>query len=507
MRNEKRAGVILSYTSEAIKILSHLIYTPIMLRLLGKSEYGLYQLVASVVSYLGLLSLGFSASYVRFYTRYKAEGNKEKIASFNGMFLTIFLFFSLIAILCGIVLIANIELVFQEGLTAAEYSTARVLMIILIINLALTFPSSVFSCILTAHEKFFFQRLMGVLANILNPFLSIPLLLLGYGSVGLVVAITVITLSHFLVNIWYVCFRLREKFLFKHFELSLLKQMWGFTFFIFLNQIIDRVNWSVDRILLGRMIDTSAVAVYGLGAQINTMYKTLSTSISSVFVPQINRIVAESNDNHKLTGVFTRVGRIQFFVLILAVTGFIFLGKPFMYFWGGPGFEDSYYVALWLIIPVTIPLIQNIGIEIQRAKNMHRTRSIVYSLIAIGNIFLSIPLIRAYGPIGASVGTGISLILGNVLFMNWYYQMHIELDMKYFWKSIATILPSLVVPIIIGILIMEYVHITTILKLVLWAGIYGTAYCIFVWCFGMNQSEKMIVIGFKNSIMKKVRRK
>lgn len=67
--NQRKMGVILTYTSEAIKILTGLLYTPIMLRLLGQSEYGLYQLVYSVVSYLSLLSMGFGSSYLRFYSK------------------------------------------------------------------------------------------------------------------------------------------------------------------------------------------------------------------------------------------------------------------------------------------------------------------------------------------------------------------------------------------------------------------------------------------------------
>ena len=50
--DQRKAGVLLSYAGEIIKILVNLVYTPIMLRLLGQSEYGLYQLVYSVVSYL-----------------------------------------------------------------------------------------------------------------------------------------------------------------------------------------------------------------------------------------------------------------------------------------------------------------------------------------------------------------------------------------------------------------------------------------------------------------------
>mgnify|MGYP002663486490 CR=1 FL=1 len=90
MLNQRKSGVILSYVGQLVQIIIGVIYTPIMLRLLGQSEYGLYQLVYSVVSYLSLLSLGFGSSYLRFYSRYKAQEDEEGVAKLNGMFMIIF---------------------------------------------------------------------------------------------------------------------------------------------------------------------------------------------------------------------------------------------------------------------------------------------------------------------------------------------------------------------------------------------------------------------------------
>ena len=136
--SQRKAGVALSYAGELVKILVSLIYTPIMLRLLGQSEYGLYQLVYSVVAYLSLLSLGFGSSYLRFYSRYKAQKDEDGVAKLNGMFMLIFCSISVICVLCGIVMIGNIRGIFGTGLTESEYATARVLMGLLIINLAMT---------------------------------------------------------------------------------------------------------------------------------------------------------------------------------------------------------------------------------------------------------------------------------------------------------------------------------------------------------------------------------
>lgn len=177
------------------------------------------------------------------------------------------------------------------------------------------------------------------------------------------------------MNIYYSFHNLHIRFCFREFQVGLLKEMWVFTFFIFINQIIDQINWSVDKFLLGRFAGTTAVAVYGVGGQINSMYIEFSSSVSNVFVPKVNRIVAESGDDRELTKLFTKVGRIQAIILGLILSGFVFLGIPFVKIWAGSEYVDSYTVALLLIAPVTVPLIQNLGIEIQRAKNMHKARA------------------------------------------------------------------------------------------------------------------------------------
>lgn len=498
---------MLSYASEIIKILTGVVYTPVMLRLLGQSEYGLYQLVYSVVSYLSLLSLGFAASYMRFYSRSKAENDEEGIAKLNGMFMLIFSVISVICLACGAVMLLNIRSIFSSGLTDSEYKTAEVLLGLMIINLAMTFPNSVFNCSVTAHEKFFFQKLLILLHAFFNPFLTLPLLIMGFGSIGMVSVTTFLTFAMLVSNIFFCFKKLHIKFKFRGLKFSLLKEMWIFTFFIFLNQIIDQINWSVDKFLLGRMAGTTAVAIYGLGGQINTMYVQFSTSVSNVFVPKVNRIVATTNDNGRLTDLFIKIGRIQFMILGLVLSGFIFLGIPFMRFWGGEGYEESYYVTLLLIAPCTVPLIQNLGIEIQRAKNMHKTRSIVYFGIAVGNILLSIPLIKLFGPSGAAAGTAAALIAGNIIFMNWYYHKRIGLDIPRFWKSIFSFVPSLLAPVAVGTAIMIFVPINNIFTLVLLGLGYTAVFSVSVYFLGMNPEEKELVTSPFKKLRKKILKK
>ena len=204
--SQLKAGVMLSYITMFISTMISVLYTPVMLRLLGQSEYGLYQLVFSVVSYLGLLSFGFGSAYMRFYSRYKVQDDNEGIARLNGMFMTIFLIIAGITLVAGSVLVANVELIFKGGLTESEIVTARILMLLMVFNVAVSFPASVFSANVTAHEQYFFQRIVSLSRSVLNPFLTLPLLLLGFKSIGLVVATTLLTLVSLGVNMWF-CFK------------------------------------------------------------------------------------------------------------------------------------------------------------------------------------------------------------------------------------------------------------------------------------------------------------
>lgn len=493
MKNQRKAGVILSYAAQLVRILTALIYTPIMLRILGKSEYGLYQLVNSVVSYLGLLNLGFSASYMRFYSRFKVNYDDDSEQKLNGMFMIIFCIMSAVCVFCGVVMILNITSIFGKGLTIKEYETAGILMSMMVLNLALTFPNSVFTCIIIAHEKFIFQKVVILVQALLNPFLTLPLLLLGYGSIGMVCVTTMLTVAVLISNAFYCLNKFHSKFYFRHINFGLLKEMWHFTFFIFLNQIIDQINWSVDKFLLGRMVGTAAVATYGIAGQLNSLYLQLSTSISSVFIPKVNRIVAESDNNEELTEIFTRVGRIQFIVLILILSGFYIFGKAFIFFWVGEEYKESYYVALFLLTPVTVPLIQNLGIEIQRAKNRHQVRSVVYFFIAIANIVISIPFIRRWGSVGAATGTMVSLIVGNGLFMNWYYYFCIGIDVRYYWKNIFSVCRGLIIPLTAGYISFKLIVYSTIARLCMGIIVYTLIYCIAVYSMGMNQEERELV--------------
>ena len=496
--NQLKVGSLLSYGQNFLGILIGILYTPVMIRLLGQSEYGLYNTVSSTIAMLSILSLGFNSSYIRYYAQYKQKKDQGGIDRLNGLFMLIFLIIGAVALACGLVLTVNLEWIFDKGLTPAEYQKARILMLLLSVNMGISFPASVFTSIISAQERYVVLKLIAMLKTVTGPLLNLPLLLLGYGSVAMVSVTLTLSILADCVYFFYVRRKLKCRFVFRNFEKGLFRSLLGFTVFIAINLIVDQINNNVDKFLLGRYCGTTGVAVYAVGHTLYNYYTMFSLSVSGVFAPRVHKLVQATYADHalqrrELTDLFTKVGRIQFCVLGLIASGLVFFGKPFIAFWAGPGYEEAYYVALLLILPATIALIQNLGIEIQRAQNTHRFRAIAYVCMALINLVLTVFLCQRYGATGAAVGTAISLVLANGLVMNIYYHKRCRVDILHFWKNILRLAVGMLPALALGTALMLFVDLSSFWLLAVCIGGYTLVYCGGLWLLGLNDYEKNLI--------------
>lgn len=494
MKNKQiSGGIILSFLAQFISIGVGLAYTPIMIRVLGQSEFGLYQLVQSVVSYLMLMNLGFNGAYIRYYSLAKTKNDEKEIGNINGMFFTIFIILAGAILLGGAVLFCNIGILGNQ-LTAADYITAKKLLIVLVINLSLSMPNSLFVAFMSANERFVFQKGLNIACNLLLPLLNLPLLFMGQGSFGLVCVTLFITTLQLTVNAIFCFKKLNMRINAGYFNKDVFKDLMGFTFFIFLSDMVDQLNTNVDKLLLGRMSGTVAVAVYSVAFNLKTHYTTLTWLMPEMFIPKVNRVALEENADDRLTDLFIQTGRMNNFLVLLVISGFILCGRSFMHLWVGPEYDTSYYTAVILMLAGYIPAVQTLGVNIQNAKNMHQMRSYVYFGIACVNVVASILLIRIWGVVGTALGTLFAILLGNGLFMNIYYHKRIGLNVLKFWKEILKSLPFCGLTVLIGLAILRFWRLDTWLNLLVFIGVYVVIYGLLLFALGLRKNERAAVL-------------
>ena len=506
--NQLKAGAIISYIQMALNIIIGIVYTPVMLRILGKGEYGLYSTVASTISTLSILSLGLNSGYIRYFSKYKKNNDMTLIYKLNGLFVSIFTVIGIVMILCGAFLTANLNFLFDTGLTEKEYAIARILMILLTISLATSFFAGVFAHIISATERFVFLKGLGMIKMVAGPLLTLPLLLLGYGSIGMVSVSLFISLVTDSIYFYYVVKVLKYKFYFRDFEKGIFKSLFVFTGFIALNLIAEQINHNLDKVLITRYLGAEFTAVYAVGYTLYTYYTSFATAISGVFTPRVHNIVNETDNDEKertnrITELFVRVGRIQYIILALLTLGIIFFGYEFIMIWAGKGYNDAYFVVVLLIIASIFPNTQTIGMYIQRALNTHKFRGVMYVIMAFINIVLTILLIPPFGIIGATVGTLISQIVGNIIIMNTYYHKKCNINIFDYWKNMILMSKGLVLPIGFGIVIKMYFDVSTIPMMILGIAVFSCVYAVSMWLFALNKYEKNLFLSPIKKIIKK----
>lgn len=508
-KNQLKAGIILSYCSLLITSFISIIYTPIMLRLLGQSQYGLYNLSNSVIGYLGVLDFGLGNAVIRYTAKYRALNDKKSEENLYGMFIIIYSILAVIIFIVGGILISNIQYVFSRKLSVSELETMKILMIIMIFNLAISFPFGIFGGIITAYEEFVFPKVMAIIRAIVNPFIMLPLLLMGYTSIALTIATTILNIIFIFINMYYCFAKLKIKISFNKFNFKVIKEISGYSFFIFMNIIIDKIYWSTDQLILGAIVGSVSVAIYSVASVINGYYMNFSTAISGVFLPKITAMVTKNVSNSQLSDLFIKAGRVQYIIMSFILGGFILVGKKFINIWAGQGYEEAYYIALLVMIPLTIPLIQTLGITILQAKNMHKFRSNIYLIIAIINIIASIPLAKTLGGIGVAIATSISMIIGHGIVMNIYYMKIIKIDILKFWNNIFKMTIPVILSIIISLFINSLIYIDGYLGIIIEGVIFSLIFLIFMWFIAMNSYEKSLflnpIIKVHNKAAKKVK--
>lgn len=494
MSDQIKKGAILSYLTIILNNVIALLYMPFMLRMMGQTEYGLYSLVASVVAYLTILDFGFGNAIVRYTSKLRTENKCNEQYELFGLFLFLYSIIGFITFMLGLVIYFNVDVLFNSTMSLDEIAKLRLMLLLMIINLAFTFPLSIFSSIITAYENFVFQKIVNLIRVILNPIAMIIMLLMGYRAVGMVVVITIFNILTLLINAFYCFFYLRVKIKWSGFNKLFIKEILVYSFWIFLNEIMDRIYWSSGQLILGMYASVSIVAIYAVAIQLVNIYKGFSTAISGLFLPKVTAMITNNEDNDRISDLFVKVGRVQYIVLVFILSSFVIFGKSFVILWAGEDYVQSYYIALLLFIPLTIPLIQNIGIIILQAKNKLEFRSILYVIISILSLLVSIPLAKEYGGIGCAFGTVLALVIGQIIIMNIYYHRAIRLNMLVFWKEIGnmSIMPFILT--LVCCILVRYINLDSLISFTIAALIYSFVYLYLFWIKGLNSYEKELLL-------------
>lgn len=491
-------GAILSYAGIVVYILIGLLYTPWMIKVIGKDDYGLYTLAYSIIS-LFVFDFGISAAIQRFVAKYLAEGNKKKVNDCISLVYKLYLFVDIIILVFLSIFYFCIPYIYKE-LTLIQIQRLEVVYIIAAAFSFLSFPFIPLNGILSAHEKFVQLKICDLLSKVLTVLINILCLYNGGGLYELVITNVLVGLAIVVIKLRIVYKQTNIKINLSYYNRSELKDILSFSGWTTVVALSQRCIFNIAPSILGMFVTASLIGVFGIAVSLEAYTFTLAFALNGLFLPKISRIL---NDNDDILPLMIKVGRIQILVLGLVLVEFVTIGQDFIYIWLGNDYKDAYICTLLLIIPTFLLLPSDIADQTLIASGLVKYRAYVYIFMAIINIVLSYIMTSMFGLIGLAISIFIAYLLRTIaLYYLYWSKLHINV-FKFIYESYVKMGTGITLPIITSFIFFHNNSSTSWLDLLTNGIIIFLLYFISMYFLALNTSEKSLIQREFNKILKK----
>lgn len=337
MNNSQRvfSNTIAQYLRTIVNMILSLYTVRVVLMALGQSDFGIYTLVAGVVSMLSFVTLSLVVTTQRFVSFYQGRGQVEEMRKvFNNSLV--------IHIIIGIGVVSFLELfapflfngflnIPSERMEVASFVYQMALLMLL-----LSFITAPFRALLISHEDIVYISAVDVLDGILKVGLAIALTQLPAHKLQFYAAMMAsVQLFNFLAFSVF-CFWKYKECCFPRFSLMSRK---------YVGELLSFAGWSIYgtgcivgrqqgiAIILNRFMGTVVNAAYGIAFQIAGYTNFLSSALSQAMAPQIVKSEG-SGDRKRALHLSCITCKFMFFLLSA-------IGIPFL-------FEVESILQLWL---------------------------------------------------------------------------------------------------------------------------------------------------------------
>lgn len=502
--NNRKKGVIVSYAYSISQVVINLLYVPLLLQGIGVGEYGVYQMVGSLIAYVNVMSTTLAAGATRFYSKYYVLGDETGMSHTLSTFRNIYQKLDAILAILTVIFIAIFQLVYSNSLSDWELAEGSVLLIILAVNVALTLNNTLSIAVITAREEFLFLRLSMLATLLAQPvFVLIAIQFFPYAITVSIVQLIANAICRSIQH-WYAKKKLDMNTSCRIVDKKLRKSIFVFSGGIIFAALADQIFWKTGQLILGYLYGTSFVAIYAVGIQVINAYSPLGVAISSVFLPRVSELWHKKKDINAITVLFLKVSRIVLYPLLGLLLGFVVFGKDFVMLWAGDGFELAYFVAVVVLIPFTVDVMQNIGLTILQVMNKYAFRAKMYFVSAVCNFALAIPLSTYFGLMGPALSSAFVIVISSGVILNIYYKCVIGLDMGLFWKSVTRqAFPLVLYSMLFHLVWNQFQHEIAWSTLISGAFIFLILYCFVAYFLSANVYEKNLIRSLLNRFTRK----
>lgn len=486
-------GAVISYVSIFLNIVISFFYTPWMIKQIGVSDYGLYSLVYSFISYF-IMDFGLSKAITRFIAKYRAEDNVQMVSNMLGLTTKAYLIIDSVIFLVLFVLYFFISDIFIS-LTPEELDKLKILYCIAAVFSVLSFMFRPLDGAMTAFEFFVENKTIDIIQRV-GTVVLICVALYFHGGVYLLVLINgAAALLTSIVK--YIVFRRKSttKINWHYNDKQDLKDIFSFSIWSFGRGLAQRFRFALVPSVLGIFCNTTEISIFSLGITLEATVYTMCNAINGLFLPKISKL-SHNNERSTIMDLMVRVGRIELFITVFIFSAFCIFGQQFITLWVGDTFYEVYWIVIFLIFSNLIIYTEDTAENLVFVENQIKyTTTIIFICSALGLIGSCI-FAKRFGALGCAACSGFALFLDTII-VNVFYHKKMSLDIPSFFKQChLKIMPFCIIVSVLFFFAYRHLALQGWIPLILAGCVYTVLFFGSLYIFVFNKEEKQLIKAF-----------
>ncbi len=407
------AGTLTRYLLLAVNIGTGIFLMPFTVQHLGKSQYGLWMLIASTTYYFALLDLGYGNGIVRDIVEADTRADTPRV---NRIVSTFFCVYTAIGVVACAACAALIVFAIPRfpTLSPRDIRTAQTVLAILGARIALGYPMTVFGAVTNARQGFVLNNSIAIVLLVLNAIVTYVVLTVGGSLVALVActaALSAVGYGAYAWSAWHVFPELEIRP--SHFSRAEWRQVTTFSTYLFIVALGSQISFNVDNLVVGASLGTVAVAIYAVAARLAEHQRRICDQFSGMMFPVVVGLGARG-DADGLRAALIDGARVSMLLAAGVTTALVGFARPLIDRWMGAGFDGS-VAPFYVLAGVGIIMVGHAAqSNVLLATGGHRIVAAIWIVEGIANLGLSLVFVRWFGSTGVALGTLIPMAIGHI---------------------------------------------------------------------------------------------
>ena len=416
----------------------------VTLQQLGVEDYGLNNLVGSIVSMFSFINGSMGTAVQRFYSIEIGKGNQDRLGRVFGVGLHLHILVAVVTLF-----IAEVFAIFflsKMNIPEDRMFAAHVVFQISVFSLVLNIVNVPYAALLRAREMFSKTAMVEIVQSLLR---LVVLYLLVHINFDKLITLSILNLG---ITFYYVgsLFIMARKFRETHNrpmrDKDLIKQMMSFISMLLVTVLAQLLKTKGIVILINLFFGLVINAAYAVAVQVSNMVNSFVINFKQAMVPQMMASYG-AGDKTAMNRIINFGTKITFLLMLMLTIPFIFEGQFILDIWLKTPPENSARLVALVVIAINIS-----SFTYFQYQGVHATGKIMGQQIWMSSTYVAnILIIYLVFKLGASFESALYVNMAVSAFqciINLFYAHRTyDYDVLYFLRG--TLLPCIIAVIVI----------------------------------------------------------